>query len=153
MGGAQQAGARAGRPWCHHFGVSAQTDLADRYGAPAPWQRRALLAVCAIVAAAFLGWLGWTIWSRSTPEVDSAMVGYHVVDEHTANATVEVRLRDDEVDATCTLRAYAEDHTIVGELSFAPESSGRSEQTVRTERRATSVEFLGCTAPGQSRPR
>ena len=51
------------------------------------------------------------------------------------------------------LRAYAEDHTVVGELSFTPERSGRTDQTVRTERRATSVELMGCTAEGQNRPR
>lgn len=133
--------------------MSAQTDLADRYGAPAPWRRTALLLLSVVVAAAFFGWLGWTIWSQSTPEVRSDMVGYDVQDEHAALATVEVRLAEDDVRATCTLRAYAADHTVVGELSFAPDRSGRSEQTVRTERRATSVELLGCTAPGQSRPR
>ena len=63
-----------------------------------------------------------------------------------------MRLADDGVVASCTLRAFAEDHTVVGELVFAPKG-GKSDQSVRTERRATSVELLGCTAPGQNRPR
>jgi hypothetical protein len=133
--------------------VTSETNLADRYGAPEPWRRAVLIGACVVVAAAFLGWLGWTMWAHSTPDVDSEMVGYHIVDEHTAEATVDVRLENPQVVATCTLRAYAEDHTVVGELPFTPESSGRSDQTVRTERRATSVELLGCTAPGQNRPR
>ena len=133
--------------------MSAPTDLADRYGAPSPWRGRVLLAVVVVVVAAFLGWLGWTIWSQSTPEVTSDLVGYRVQDEHTATATVDVDLAGDDVEASCTLRAYAEDHSVVGELRFAPDRSGRSEQAVRTERRATSVELLGCTAPGQNRPR
>ena len=128
------------------------TDLADRYGAPAPWRRRVLVAGCVVVVAAFLGWLGWTIWDQSTPQVRSDLVGYDVVDEHRSTATVEVRLADDGVVASCTLRAFAEDHTVVGELVFVPDD-GQSDQAVRTERRATSVELLGCTAPGQSRPR
>ena len=128
------------------------TDLADRYGAPAPWRRRATVAVCVVLVAAFLGWLGWTIWDQSTPQVRSDIVGYKVVDEHLATATVEVRLADDDVVASCTLRAYAEDHTVVGERVFTP-VDGQSEQDVRTERHATSVELLGCTAPGQTRPR
>jgi hypothetical protein len=132
--------------------VEQTTDLADRYGAPAPWRRRALVAVCVVVVAAFLGWLGWTIWEQSTPQVRSDLVGYDVVDEHLSTATVEVRLADDSVVASCTLRAYAEDHTVVGEWVFTP-SDGQSDQDVRTERRATSVELLGCTAPGQDRPR
>ena len=54
--------------------------------------------------------------------------------------------------ASCTLRAFAEDHSTVGELAFEP-VDGRNEVTLRTERRATSVTLLGCTAPGQPRPR
>ncbi len=133
--------------------MTAQTDLADRYGAPVPWRRRVLLGAGVALAAAFLGWLGWTIWAQSTPEVQSAMVGYDVLGEHEVGAIVRIRLADDAVEATCLLRAYAEDHTIVGELSFTPSGSGRTEQTVRTERRATSVELVGCTAAGQNRPR
>ena len=53
------------------------------------------------------------------------------------------------------LRAYAEDHSTVGELTFTPDpSEGRRQvRTMRTERRATSVDKLGCTAPDQHRPR
>jgi Domain of unknown function (DUF4307) len=133
--------------------VSVRTDLTDRYGAPRPWRRAAVIGASVVVVAAFAGWLGWTIWSQSTPEVRSELVGYHVVDEHSATATVEIRLGDDGVDATCTLQAVAEDHSVVGELAFTPDGSGRTEETVRTERRATSVQLLGCTAPGQNRPR
>ena len=133
--------------------MRAPTDLADRYGVPSAGRRRALMAVVVVVAAAFLGWVGWTIWSQSTPEVTSDLIGYRVEDAHTATASVQVTLADDGVRASCTLRAYAEDHTVVGELSFSPDSSGRTEQTVRTEREATSVELVGCTAPGQNRPR
>ena len=110
------------------------------------------VGVCVVLVAAFLGWLGWTIWDQSTPQVRSEIVGYKVVDEHLSTAPVEVRLADDDVVASCTLRAYAEDHTVVGEWVFTP-VDGQSKQDVRTERLATSVELLGCTAPGQSRPR
>ena len=133
--------------------MSAPTDLADRYGAPSAGRRWTLMAVVVVVVAAFLGWLGWTIWSQSTPEVTSSMSGFHVVDEHSATADVTVKLANEDVHATCTLRAYAADHTVVGELPFTPDASGRSTQTIRTEREATSVELLGCTAPGQNRPR
>jgi hypothetical protein len=132
--------------------VTAHTDLGDRYGASAPWRGRVLLGAVVVLAAAFLGWLGWAVWAQTTPDVESRMVGYSVQGEHAALATVEVTVRGD-VAASCKLRAYAEDHTVVGELSFSPEGSGRSERTVRTERRATSVELIGCTAPGQNRPR
>ena len=130
-------------------------DLADRYGAPAPWRRRAVIAATVVVAAAFLGWLGWTAWAHSTPAVDSDLVTYSIDGEHQATAKVDVRLKDESVHATCLLRAFAEDHAVVGELSFTPEYGAEQPlvQTIRTERRATSVDLVGCTAPGEPRPR
>lgn len=132
-----------------------QDSLQDRYGAAAPWRRRALVGASAALALVFLGWLGWTTWVHATPAVSSALVGYQVVDEHSATARVEVRLEDADVRASCLLRAFAEDHTVVGELSFTPEYGATQpvELAVRTERRATSVSLVGCTAPGEPRPR
>ena len=131
------------------------SDLTDRYGAPAPWRRRALIGASTVVVAAFLGWLAWSTWAQVTPAVESDLVGYSVKGEHEATAKVAVRFGDDSVRATCLLRAYAEDHSVVGELSFTPEHDATQpiEESVRTERRATSVELIGCTAPGQPRPR
>lgn len=133
--------------------MTTSPDLADRYGAPAPWRRTAMRGLSVALAALFLGWLGWTMWDQSTPEAESSMVGYEVVDDHEVSAVVRVDLADEDVEATCLLRATADDHSVVGEHSFTPPGSGRSEQVFRTERRATSVELIGCTAPGQSRAR
>ena len=135
--------------------MTSQDSLSDRYGAPAPWRRRVVVAASTALALVFLGWLGWVVWEQVTPEVESSMVGFRVVDEHTATARVNVRLSDEGVRASCVLRAYAEDHTVVGERAFTPSYGARQPLTVdvRTERRATSVELLGCTAPGEGRPR
>jgi hypothetical protein len=135
--------------------VSAQPAPTDRYGAPAPWRRRALIGACVVVAAAFAGWLTWTAVSHSTPDAQSQLIGFEAVDEHTATAVVEVDFGGDDVVATCLLRALAEDHSVVGELSFTaePDAGTRYEETVRTERRATAVDLVGCTTPDQPRPR
>ena len=135
--------------------MTAQDTLGDRYGAPAPWRRRTVLAVVVVVAAAFLGWLGWAVYEHSTPKVTSELESFSVVDDHTVTAVLVVTLDNADVEASCTLRAYAADHTTVGELTFTPDpSQGRRQvETIRTERRATSVENVGCTAPGQDRPR
>ena len=133
-----------------------QTDtLADRYGVASPWRRRVLVAVTAVLAASFLAWLAWSIWGHSTPQVTSELETFSITDDHSATAVLVVRLADDEVEATCTLQALAEDHAVVGELAFTPdpEVGRRQVQEIRTERRATSVQSLGCTAPGQKRPR
>lgn len=129
--------------------------LADRYGAPARWRRWLLLGTVAAVVVAFLGWLAWTALSHSTPEVESELVTFDVVDDHTATAEVAIDRRDTDVDATCLVRAIAEDHSVVGELSWKPdgEARERAEVTIRTERRATSVEMVGCTTRDQGRPR
>jgi len=60
------------------------------------------------------------------------------------------------VRASCLLRAYAEDHSVVGELPVPVESGAPTRSvvaTVRTERRATAVELVGCSAPGQEERR
>jgi hypothetical protein len=127
------------------------TDLADRYGTPSRWRRPVTIAVAVALAVVGLGWLGWAVWFHSTPAVTSDLVSFDVTSDHETAARLDVRL-DDGVEASCRLRAFAEDHTTVGELAFTP-VEGSNEVVIRTERRATTVEKLGCTAPGQSRPR
>ncbi len=133
----------------------ATTDLAQRYGGPAPYRRRLLLAGSVLLAAAFGGWLAWTTWGHATAAVTSEMETYSIDGPDSATAVVVVTLRDGEVDAQCRLRALAEDHSVVGALTFSPDPGAgrRQSQTLRTERLATTVELLGCTAPGQPRPR
>ncbi len=129
--------------------------MAERYGVPSAWRRRALVGACAVLVLVFGVWLAWTAYDHSTPSVTSELEGFSVEDDHSVTAVLVVALDAADVKASCTLRAYAEDHTTVGELTFTPDPSlGRRQvQTIRTDRRATSVESLGCTAPGQDRPR
>jgi hypothetical protein len=129
--------------------------LAERYGAPSPWRRGVVIALSAAIALTFAVWLGWTVYEHSTPKVTSELETFSVVDDHTVTAVLVVTLDSADIKASCTLRATAEDHTTVGELTFTPDpdQGPRQVQTIRTDRRATSVESLGCTAPGQDRPR
>jgi hypothetical protein len=111
-----------------------------------------------VVAAAFLGWLAWTALWHGDPEVTSDLVTFTVDGEHQVTARVDVRLDDEDVVASCVLRAVAEDHTVVGELQFEVRASDLEDGTVlerqiRTERRATSVDPVGCTTADQQRPR
>jgi hypothetical protein len=135
--------------------VTGQDTLTERYGAPSAWRRRVLTGGCALIVAVFLGWLTWAIWLHSTPKVTSQLESFVIVDDHHATATVAVIVHDSGVTATCTLQALAEDHSVVGTVSFHPDphGSGHETETLRTDRRATTVESLGCTAPGQNDPR
>ncbi|HQR26049.1 MAG TPA: DUF4307 domain-containing protein [Nocardioides sp.] len=123
-----------------------------RYGARPRATRWALGTAVAVVVTAFLVWVGWAVWWHSTPDVRSELVGYTVVDEHSVDAVLDVTVAEGADEPRCTLRAMSEDHVAVGELSFVP-VEGRNEVVIRTERRATSVEKVGCTTPRQNQPR
>ena len=130
--------------------------LAGRYGGQSARRRRTVIIVSGVVGILALAWLAWAGWSQSTPDVQSNLKSFDVVDRHSVEATVVVDARSDDVTANCLVRAFGEDHTVVGELNF--EVAGRSgasnhDVTVRTEREATSVELIGCTSADQSRPR
>jgi len=129
--------------------------LADRYGTSARRSRGPLLALVVVVVLAFGGWLTWTIVDQADPAVASGDLTFTIVDGGTATASFVVDLRDDDVVASCRLRAYAEDHSLVGQVDFRPDLSAgdRVTREISTDRRATSVELDGCTAPGQPRPR
>ncbi|MEZ5098134.1 MAG: DUF4307 domain-containing protein [Nocardioides sp.] len=101
--------------------------------------------------ALFVGWVLWAAWFHATPQVSSELLGFTVTDDHQATATLRVHLFED-VPARCVVRALAEDHTPVGEASLVP-VEGVNEVAIRTERRATSVEKVGCTTADQARPR
>jgi hypothetical protein len=132
-------------------------DLAQRYGTTSPQRRRLLVAAVAVVAAAGLAWLVWAIWFHSRPQAQSQLLAFDIAGQHTAHARFTVVRQDPEVRASCLLRAYAEDHSVVGELHVpvGPPAPARDtlERSVRTERQATTVELVGCTTAKQHQPR
>lgn len=131
-------------------------DLADRYGRGNAGRRRAVVLVSGLVGLVSLSWLGWVAWSSSTPDAQSNLTTYDVVDGRTARATVIVTLADPDVRASCLVRAVSVDSSPVGERSFTVtgvEEPSRVDVEIRTERRADTVRLIGCTTPDQSRPR
>jgi len=128
--------------------------LPERYGSPSRGARRAVVIGSGLLGVVALAWLAWVTFVHATPQASSALVSWSTVDDHEVAVRIDVRLADgvDPSQATCTVRAVAEDHTVVGEARFTP-VDGVNQVSVRTERRATSAESLGCTTPDQSRPR
>ena len=123
--------------------------IAQRYTSqPSVWPK-VFLAVGVVLSFVLAGWLAWAVYVHSTPEVTSELPRWKVVDDHTVTATLQVDLRSGSTDPRCLLRAYAEDHTVVGDASFVPRN-GTNDVTIRTERRATSVEKIGCTTAAQN---
>ena len=103
--------------------MSAQDTLAERYGVPSPWRRRALVGCIAVLVLVFGAWLAWTVYDHATPSVTSELESFSVEGDHSVTAVLVIALDSADVKASCTLRAYAEDHTTVGELTFTPDPS------------------------------
>ena len=129
--------------------------LAERYGAPPRWRRPLLIGLVVVVVGGFAVLWAWITVVQSDPTVSSELITSEIVDDHEATAVIRVQYGDDPVEAHCTVRAIAHDKTVVGEETFEPSRDGGQDNTVtiRTERRATAVENIGCTADGQPRPR
>ena len=125
--------------------------IAQRYGGRNAWSRKLLIGALAIVVAALAGWFVWAVWLHSHPKVGSSMESWELQGPNAVKITVDVHLYDAAAHPMCTVLAYAEDHSTVGEHSFTP-ISGRQTITIRTERAATSVDWQGCTAQGQKDP-
>ena len=133
------------------------SDLAQRYGIPRTRRRPMVVAALVVLAVAGLAWVVWAAYFHGRPLASSELVSFEPPTEHAVTATVTVVRRDAEVEASCLLRATAEDHSIVGELNFTVDATADTTATltkeIRTEREATAVELLGCVAQGQSRRR
>ena len=126
--------------------------LSERYAAPPAWRRPVTITAVVVVAVVALAWLAWAAIDQATPKVESNLIGYDVVDAHSATAQIAVKIYDAGSHPTCTVQALACDHSIVGEGTFTP-TSGTNTVTVRTEREATAVDVPGCIADGQDHPR
>jgi hypothetical protein len=135
----------------------ATAEVAQRYASQNSLRRPLVIAAVGILAVAALAWLVWVMLSYGRPMARSELVSFTVAGEHAAEATLSVVRRDQEVRASCLLRAQAADHSIVGELNFTvgpaePETTTLT-KSMRTEREATSVSLVGCVADGQSQRR
>jgi hypothetical protein len=126
--------------------------LTDRYAGPPAWRRPLTIAAVVVLAAAGLAWLAWAAFVQSTPRVHSQLIGWQVVDAHSATARVDVSISGGTTHPVCTVQALASDHSIVGQLRFTP-TDGTNRVTVQTSRTATSVDVPGCLADGQDQPR
>lgn len=129
--------------------------LQERYGARSRTGQVVLIAVAAAVVLGLGGWLVWAMLFHSSPEISSSEIGHEVVDDHLATIRVSIEMDDGLEDVTCGVRAISVDKTVVGEQTFTPDPDEGPvyELQIQTERRATTVEWLGCKAKGQPRYR
>lgn len=134
---------------------SADPSLAQRYGAPSRLRRGLVIGLAALIIMPGVAWLAWATLSHANPAVASQVVAHEIVDDHTATVTALIEYDDGPVPATCTARAIAHDKAVVGEVNVQPDPDDGRQQTftIATDRRATTVDWIGCTTEGQPRPR
>ena len=130
--------------------------LAQRYGKPSRSGRLVVIVVADLIVIALLAWLVWAIAGNADPAVSSQEVTKDESSAHQAWITYQIKYGDGPVDATCTVRALASDGEEVGRSTVHPPRDAKPSKTYRltfrTTRKADSIEWLGCTAPGQPRP-
>jgi hypothetical protein len=130
--------------------------LQDRYGKAPGSSRLVVAVVVGAIVVTSLVWLVWAGFGGSDPAVSSSEVSKDQINAHEVWITFQIKYGDGPVDATCSARAVASDGEEVGRTSFAPSRQAQPDQTFRTTFRTTrmadSIEWLGCTAPGQPRP-
>ncbi|MGP4003231.1 DUF4307 domain-containing protein [Streptomyces sp. 8N706] len=119
-----------------------------RYGRSADARAdRKLKLVGAVLGAALLAVIAWSGASYiSGQDVSGELIKFKVVSDSAVEVHLEVR-KDADTDGVCTLRSQAEDGAEVGRKDIRfEERADRVDRvvTVRTTRRATTAELVGC---------
>lgn len=123
--------------------------LAERYGAPKRARRMMLLVLVGVLVVAGLGWVGWAAWFHSNQPIRGRIVSFESVSPHEVRARLDVDVAAPDTAGTCLLRATAADHSIVGERNVRVEEIDPGTDpwiSIRTEREATTVELVRCSA-------
>lgn len=141
-------------PWDHEPVSTPGDSLTERYGTRSRTRRVLVVALAAMLIVPSAAWLAWATLAHADPAIASQEIGHDIVSDHAASVTFRIEYGDGPVEATCTARAIAHDKTVVGEVAVQPDGErGRHTIEIATDRRATTVDWLGCTTEGQPRPR
>jgi hypothetical protein len=122
--------------------------LADRYGRPSSWGRRAVLVgALVVVVVGALVWFAWAAWSGRASATGTD-VGFVVVDNGSVRVTYDVTKPKDRT-ATCTIEALDSGFSVVGTVRVQVRRSThdvvRQTSTVRTTNRATTGRVVSCS--------
>ncbi|MGH3446622.1 MAG: DUF4307 domain-containing protein [Nocardioidaceae bacterium] len=121
--------------------------MAERYGQASSASKLFGLVAVVLVVCVALAWLGWAAWNHSSPEVTGRVHSYDVVSPHEIDVTLDVYRPDGDA-VTCTLRAQAPDHSIVGERTVRLPAGASGEKTIKatlkTDREATTATVVDC---------
>ncbi|MDN5744277.1 MAG: DUF4307 domain-containing protein [Nocardioidaceae bacterium] len=136
--------------------MNSPTDsLQGRYGGRSRGAQVLLAAFAAVIVVSGAGWLLWAMLFHANPEISSSEIGHEIVDDHLATVKVKIEMDKGLKGVDCSARAISVDKEDVGTLKFTPDPAQGPIYTIdiRTSRRATTVEWVGCNAEGQPRYR
>jgi hypothetical protein len=122
--------------------------MQERYGTASPRRRVVLRVVTGLLAIVFLGWLAWVVIFHSDPAIEAELKAYDVIDAHQVDVRLATRFRDDDVEGSCLVRAFALDHTVVGERNITVAELRAADGdwiSITTFSRANAVETVRCT--------
>lgn len=123
---------------------------AGRYGAPKPkglrrWRYWALLGAF-VLAGLVVAYVGYR--NLGATPIDPEVTSYQVIDDHTVGAGFTVDRDHPDRAADCIVYALASDGSEVGRREIYIPPSGTTIELnteFRTVKRATTVEFYGCS--------
>ena len=121
--------------------------IARRYP-PRRLPRWAWIPVAVALGGIGLTWLVWSAWYGANPVVSGRVSAFQVTSDTTVDAVLTVQRPDPSVPVRCTLAAKAVSYDIVGQLPVEVAASDQELEdiavTLRTFKRATTVELQGC---------
>ncbi|MCW2786503.1 MAG: hypothetical protein JWP74_3020 [Marmoricola sp.] len=108
-----------------------------------------IIVASTVLGVVFFGWVAWAAWFNSDTAYDAELESFDVVSTHEVRVKMDIKVSKDHIKGSCLLRATASDHTIVGETNLSVATIVKDQGRwipIRTERRATTVEKISCTA-------
>ncbi|MCD0485764.1 DUF4307 domain-containing protein [Streptacidiphilus sp. ASG 303] len=107
---------------------------------------RAAAVVCGVLFAALVVWLGTSYLMRES-RLHGEVTSFTVVSDTQVRAHVSVR-KQEGVGGVCTIRSQSAEKETVGQADVAIPAKGTAleeDVVLRTVRRGTTAELLGCT--------
>ncbi|MER5932944.1 DUF4307 domain-containing protein [Streptomyces sp. NPDC002054] len=126
-----------------------------RYGRSADASAdRKLKIVGSVLGVALLGVVGWIGWDYVAGQsVSAEVIKYEVVSDSEVQVHLEIR-KEAGVAGVCTLSSQDEEHAEVGRADFTfdrPEKRLDEMVSLKTTKRATMIELVGCQPAGSAR--
>jgi hypothetical protein len=131
--------------------VPSRTPPPDRYGAPSPGRRLAVIVASVVLAVTGLAWVIWAGLGQASADVRWTDVGFQIVDNSRVTVTYDVG-KDPAATAVCSLQALDQAKSTVGiaRVTIGPASARVTRRT--DEIRTSALAVTGVVKECEVRP-